>query len=286
MAVPDAALPDSLLEACRLALQDPELPVPHGIEHLARDEPADERLDLDEVLRDGTPDRLDRAGLRHLCGGREEAGEPGGETLEVIAGQGAAAEKGLHAPIVREPAHADRVVDDLSVGTEPVARGSEPDRDDAEVDVRRQPPVQADLVLAELPAPLDGRVVHESVVDGPLELPDLSVREEDPRDVSRDQRHRRRARIGIRLGAAQVVEERPPRLRLLRLSPGGRHVIHGDCSRRRPCGLTRIISRMRDSSVNRASTMPICAAGIPSAASSTIALAPSGRVCHRGRSSL
>ena len=104
----------------------------------------------------------------------------------MIGRQRTPAEQCLGAVLVREPPHADGVVDDLALGAEPVALRAEPDRDDAEIDVGREPPVQPHLVLAAAPASLERRVVHEPVVDGTLELPDFPVGEEHPGDMRRD----------------------------------------------------------------------------------------------------
>jgi hypothetical protein len=71
--VPDPPLLDPRPEAAGFPLQDPELPAPHGVERVARDEPADERLHLGEVLGHVVPDRLDRARLRCGCRVVEEA---------------------------------------------------------------------------------------------------------------------------------------------------------------------------------------------------------------------
>ena len=209
MPIADPPLLDPRPEAAGFPLQDPELPAPHGVERLARDEPADERLHLHEVLDDVVANRLDRARLRRRGRVGEEAGEPRRQTRQMLGRQRAPAEQCLGALLVREPPHADGVVDDLAVGAEPVALRAEPDRDDAEIDVGREPSVQPHLVLAAAPAPLERRVVHEPVVDGPLELPDFPVGEEHPGDVRRDLRDLRGSRGGIGLRAPEVVEERP-----------------------------------------------------------------------------
>ena len=98
----------------------------------------------------------------------------------MIGRQRASAKERLGTSLVREPSHADGIVDDVAVQTKPVALRTEPDGNHAEIDVRREPPVQPDLVLAAAPAPLERRVVDEPVVDGTLELPDFPVREEHP----------------------------------------------------------------------------------------------------------
>ena len=209
--VPDPLLLDPRPEAAGFPLQDPELPAPHGVERVARDEPAHERLHLGEVLGDVVTDHLDRARLGRRGGVGEEAREPRRQAREVLGRERAPAQEGLRALLVREPPHADGIVDDVSVGTEPVALPVEPDRDDPEVDIRREPPVQPDLVLAAAAAPRERRVVDEPVVDGALELPDVPVREEHPGDVCRDLRDLRGSRDRVGLRAPKVFEERPGR---------------------------------------------------------------------------
>ena len=157
--VTDPPLLDPRPEAAGFPLQDPELPGPHGVERLPRDEPAHERFHLHEVLDDVVANDLDRARLRHRSGLAEEAGEPRRQARQMIGRQRVPAEQCVRAVLVREPPHADGVVDDLAVGAEPVALRAEPDRDDAEIDIGREPPVQPHLVLAAAPAPLERRVV-------------------------------------------------------------------------------------------------------------------------------
>ena len=101
----------------------------------------------------------------------KKSGQPPRQTGQMLGRQRAPAKQCLGAVLVREPSHADAVVDDLALGAEPVALRAEPDRDDPEIDVGREPPVQPHLVLAAAPASLERRVVHEPIVDGPLELP-------------------------------------------------------------------------------------------------------------------
>src|SRR5262249_5869727 len=61
-------------------------------------------------------------------------------------------------------------------------------------------------LIAEVAAAIDGAVVQEPVIDRPLELPDLVVGEEDPRDVGSHKSHSGGAwrRIGLR--PHQVLE--------------------------------------------------------------------------------
>ena len=176
---------------------------------LPRHEPPDEWLHLSEVLDDVVANGLDRARLRRRGGVDEEAGEPARQARQVIGCQRAPAEQRFRAVLVRESPHADGVVDDVALGPEPVALRTEPDGNDAEIDVGGQPPVQANLVLAAAPAPLERRVVHEPVVDGALELPDFPIGEEDPGDVCGDQRDLGGSRDRIGLRAPEVIEERP-----------------------------------------------------------------------------
>ena len=102
------------------------------------------------------------ARLRYRSRIAEETGEPPRQARQMIGRQRAPAEQCVRAVLVREPSHADGVVDDLAVGAEPVALRAEPDRDDAEIDVGREPPVQPHLVLAAAPAPLERRVVSRT----------------------------------------------------------------------------------------------------------------------------
>src|SRR4029453_6233678 len=50
VSVADPPLRDSLSKPPGVARQHPELPGPHGVERVPRGEPAEERLDLHEVL--------------------------------------------------------------------------------------------------------------------------------------------------------------------------------------------------------------------------------------------
>src|SRR5437763_970504 len=58
---------------------------------------------------------------------------------------------------------------------------------DAEVNVRGQPAVHAHFLVTEVSAAIEAGVIHESVVDRPLQLPYVMVCDEHPRNVSRDQ---------------------------------------------------------------------------------------------------
>ena len=208
--VADPPLLDPLLEPAGVPRQDLELPGPHGIERVLRDEPAHERLHLREVLDDIVANDLDGTRLRcRSPRSLEETREPPREPRQMIGRQRAPAKQCLGTVLVREPPHADGVVDDLPLGAEPVALRAEPDRDDTEIDVGREPSVQPHLVLAAAPASLERRVVHEPVVDGTLELPDFTVGEEHPGDMRRDLGDPRGSRGRIGLRAPEVIEERP-----------------------------------------------------------------------------
>ena len=63
------------------------------------------------------------------------------------------------------------------------ARRGEHKRHDIEIDIRRKPPVEAELGPARRLAPLEGREVEIGEADRLLELVDLVAGEKDPRHV-------------------------------------------------------------------------------------------------------
>ena len=155
-----------------------------------------------EVLRDGARDRRAAAGghaLRgtmevrqqradsgHLPAVRCPVGHPGGQRVALVEADH------LHGPLDRR--RIARLGERPSVAVAGQAAH-------AEVDVGRQPPVQADLVLAQLtPAP-GIPVVEEREGDGLLHLEGAVGGQEDPRDVGlHEVRMRQRGRLGWAVG--------------------------------------------------------------------------------------
>jgi hypothetical protein len=196
-------------EAVGVALQDSELPRPHGVERVTGEESTHESVRLREVLEHVLTNDLEGPRLRGGRSVREKPGQSFRQAGEVVRRQLSSAEEHLGTSLIREPSHVDGIVDHIAVQAEPVATRTESDRNDPEVDVTGEPSVQPDLVLAAALASLERRVVHEAVVHGTLELSHVPVGEKHPRDVRRELSDPKGLRSWVRLRAPEILEERP-----------------------------------------------------------------------------
>ena len=180
MPVSDPPVRGPVSEAVGVALQDSELPRPHGVERVTGEESTHEDVRLREVLEHVLTDDLEGPRLRGGRSIREKPGQSFRQAGQVIRRQLTSTKERLGTSLIREPSHVDGIVHHVAIQTKPVAARTESDGNHAEVDVRGESPVQADLVLTAALAPLERRVVDEPVVDGTLELPDVPVREKHP----------------------------------------------------------------------------------------------------------
>ena len=112
-----------------------------------------------------------------------EPGEPARSSSSASGLTSAAAQPGAERGVVGEPPHLHRPLDDLAGALDADRLPLPGHGDDAEVDVGRQAAVEAHLLLAAVPTPLEGAVVDEAEVDRLLDLVGQRAGQEDGRDV-------------------------------------------------------------------------------------------------------
>ena len=205
---PDPSLRDPRDEA--VALRDSRLPAasPHGVERRRARRTADERLDLREVLVDVAAHDLDRA--RPPAPRARRRRTPPAAPRDAPAARAVSAPRRSNAAALARPGAAacgPRSRRSRPSPPNPWPCGPSADRHDAEVDVGREPPVQAHLVLAETPARLERPEVEEPEIDRPLDLPGFVADQEHPRRMRRLQRDRQRGLRAVRARAQQIRNE-------------------------------------------------------------------------------
>ncbi len=204
---PRAARPSMTAQAGQSLLGECPKPLQHpgadGVAHL--------RLRLLEVLPGVAADDFDAPGGRDVVaslGRGVERGDPACQLLQRFAPQVLAPEVLTERRAVGEPLHLHRPLDDL-----PLALAPHPDRptiaghgDHPAIDLGCQPAVQADLLVAEVPAFLQRAVVDEAQSDGLLDLVDVRARQEDRRDVRLADLHRA-DRFGVGSGVREGLDQ-------------------------------------------------------------------------------
>ena len=100
----------------------------------------------------------------------------------------------------RKAAHTDRPLDDRAFAFDGVnARSIDGDRNDVDIDLGREPAVEAHLRLTGLAPLVEGREIEETEVDGTLDLEYVRCAHEDPGDVCLDQLEAGRFEIRFQL---------------------------------------------------------------------------------------
>jgi hypothetical protein len=163
-----------------------------------------------EVVLEPAPDRVRRSMLVH-AGARwnrcVELDQPIDEMLDQTRRKLAALEQPVEHPLLRQAAHADGVLHRGARASDmkpAVVRAD--DGLDAEIDVRREPSVQPNLLVAVVPTLLEAREIQEAKIDrlahlvhtiaGKKEHGDVGVPDLDAID-----------RVRVRLGAGQAVDQ-------------------------------------------------------------------------------
>ena len=129
-----------------------------------------------------------------------ERRHPLGDGPHLAASQPAGQRQRLQGAGGRQAPHRHQPLDGVAVFAEGQGpAGVAGQREDAEIDVGRQPPVQPDLLLAEVPAPLQGREIQALPADRLLHLVGTAVGQEHPRHAGLARADRPRiARVGGR----------------------------------------------------------------------------------------
>ena len=144
------------------------------------------RADRVEVLPRDPQDRVRRPEARALARRLDAAVESGdlrGQRVDVGGTQRAGCQHPARERLLRELAHLHRVLDDGPITTNDRPVDAAGDRDDVEIDRRREPAIEAQLLLAvELPL-REGREVQEPEVDRLLDLVGVRARQQHVRDV-------------------------------------------------------------------------------------------------------
>src|SRR5262249_35119969 len=124
------------------------------------------------------------------------------------------------AVLVGQAPHVNGPIDDRPVAGQRQAALRTTHRLDAQIDVGRQAPVQAHLVLAEAAARPRVAEVEEPEADWPLDLPDVAATQEHPRRVSRADLVGSRLELRNRTGGvcAHGCNDRPATLRRMSLA--------------------------------------------------------------------
>jgi len=194
VAVADPVVRHALLEQRPLPLEEAVDPAPQEFVSLAGDRQADVAGRLLEVLVVVVPDRLDPAHLvdpAARLGPPVEIGHLRRDGVHGLRRDLALGQEPLQHPVLGEPSHHDGVLHgppDPEGGGPP---GVFPDGGHLQVGLRRQPPVEPQLLLAESLSFFERREVEEPEVDGLLHLVDPVARDEDEGDVRLHEFHRR-----------------------------------------------------------------------------------------------
>ncbi|GBD17381.1 hypothetical protein HRbin26_02301 [bacterium HR26] len=208
--LPDSAAGHPAAEEVGLAPEEVRRGVLNPAKLYRRDDVAGIGGGLIQVLADVVPDCLRRSPLVHPRPGRRllavEARQAIGERGQHRLVQLAAPEHPQQHPIIRQPAHLDRVLDDRAVTVELELAADLDHRHHAQVDIPCEPAVEPHLLLAEMVPQFQRGEVQEAEVDRLLDLVDQVASQEDDRDVRLldvDGLHR----IGIGLRPAQVCQQ-------------------------------------------------------------------------------
>ena len=194
---------------------------PQPLEHGPAERRAHVGFRLLEVLAGVAGHHLEAAGGRDRRAGLGpgvERGDAAGQGLDRPAADLPAPEPLPERGLVGQPLHLHGPLDDLAVALHLDTRAVEGHGHDPEVDLRRQPAVEPDLLLAEVAAPLQRAVVEEPQVDRLLDLVGIGAGQEDDRDVGladldrldRMRADRRPGRRGPR-SSGPGPSRRPPR---------------------------------------------------------------------------
>ena len=157
-----------------------------AVEHRPADRATHLPLRLLQIIADEPGDVLEPGELRDPLvplRPRMERGDPPAQLLDHVRLEIAAFEDLLQPRLIRQPPHLDGPFDDLSrpLHADPISLPD--DRHDPQVNLRRQPTVQPDLLLAEVPPPLERAVIDEPQAYRLLDLVRERPGQADDRDV-------------------------------------------------------------------------------------------------------
>ena len=136
--------------------------------------------------RHGTPRRLGTGRRNPFV----ERGQPGRQAIEVRRLERAGGQPLAQQRSGRELPHAQHVFDRFAGPLQTRRRDAAADRHHVAIERWRQPPVQAQLLVAVVPARLQGAEVEEAEAHRLLDLPRMLAVEQHPRDVRLDALHR------------------------------------------------------------------------------------------------
>ena len=188
----------------------------------AIEEVVDQRRRLGEMLFPQLGDRR-RASERRDCiamlGPGMEATQQRTDFRDGVWREPPSLEQRFHHPVLGQPAHLHRVVDDLAGATDVDAILIGSDRDNFQVQIRAEAPVESEFLLAAETAQLQRREIQEGEANLALDLVGEVTGQEDHGHVGADGPDlTRRMRVGSRLaesGQNGFLRQRP------HLQPGG-----------------------------------------------------------------
>ena len=152
-----------------------------------------------------------------------ERGDERRQRVDLRSAERPARERATRERVLRKLAHPDRVFDRRTRAAEGGPVGGPGDRDDVEIELRREAPVQRELELAVPAALVERREVREAQLHRLLELVGVAAGQEHVRNVRLDQLDALDAGA-VHRGIAQRGDESPVILR--RALQGTRHSLH------------------------------------------------------------